>query len=143
MRIYAVLLSNTFHFIAAFDKIILLIKTIILSALIIGISVYIVSFYDEARYKAIKAQVYPLWRSGLTRVCSEEQSTKIEAALLQGGNAINQVVVRSTKVIATKLKQFYVYVTTDEKIQLYVKSAKEKVLELWAKVSSGGGEQKS
>lgn len=120
-----------------------MIRTIVFGALIAGISVYILSFYDEGRYKAIKAQVYPLWRSGLTRVCNEEQSTKVEAILLQAGNTVNQFIVTSTKVVAVKTKQFYVYVTTDEKIQQYVKNVKETVLGLWAKVTSGGGEQKS
>lgn len=113
------------------------------SALITGIALYILSFYDEGRYKAVKAQVYPLWRSGLTRVCNEEQSTRVEAILLQAGNAVNQVIVTSTEVVVEKSKQFYFYVTTDEKIQQFVKNAKETVLGLWAKVSSGGGEQKS
>lgn len=125
-----------------FEKVFLLIRTIVLSALLVGIAVYILSFLDEGRYKAIKAQVYPLWRSGLTRVCNEEQSAKVEAVLLQAGDTVNRFIVTSTTVAVAKSKQFYIYVTTDEKIQQHVKNAKETVLGLWAKVSSGG-EQKS
>lgn len=131
------------HFIAVFEKVFLLIKMIVFLALVIGAGVYFLSFYNEARYKALKAQVYPLWRSGLTRVCNEEQSAKVEAILLQAGNTINYVIVTGAELVVAKSKQFYVYVTTDEKIQQYVKNAKESVLGLWAKVSSGADEQKS
>lgn len=131
-------------FVLVLEKIFSLSKKIIVTILFICIPFYILSFYDETRYKAIKGQFYPVWHSGLTRVCSEDSATKIEAFLVQYGTILNNTIVSCAKIMLSKSKQFYVYLTTDETILNYVNNAKTTIGDFWSKISnSGGTEQKS
>lgn len=138
---------------AVFDKILFIFKTILISFFVLGLAIYILSFYDETRYKAIKAQVAPVWHSALTRLFSPETVVKVDAILLQTGNTLNNGILNGYKYTVTQSQRFYKYVSTDETIQRYVNTVKVSVLELWSKISnstgsatataSGGQQQKS
>lgn len=121
-------------------------KSALLLALMLSVMVYILSFYDEARYSALKKKFYPVWRSALTRVCDEDSANKLEVILVQYGNTVNKSIVTGTKLLVAKYKQFHTYVTTDETIQGYVNSTKTVVQEYWLKLrsmASGDEKQKS
>ena len=106
-----------------------LFRTLFISLLVIGIGVYVLSFYDENRYKAIKVRFYPYWQSAVSRVLTAEQTVQLEARLLMAGHHINQTIVNTGKTVALKSKQLYTYVTTDKDIQKYVGQAKKKALD--------------
>lgn len=115
-------------------QIFFLIRLLFFCVFLTGTGVYILSFYDENRYKAIKMLVYPYWHTGVSRVLNPEQTLMLEAQLFSLGNRINEAIINTCKMMLILWKTFYTYITTDETIPNYTKMAKTTIQDWWEKI---------
>lgn len=116
------------------------IKYIFYLLLIVLVLIYALSFYDQPRFSKLIWQIHPHYHRLLTRVgVTEEQTTKVEAVIVQANKMLNNTIIVCYHAAVTGAKNVHKYVTTDETLHGYIDYVKVTVSELF----SGSKKQKS
>lgn len=107
----------------------MLISYTLLLAVLTGLSVYALSYYDKKTYGSVKAKILPIWTSATANL-DPQVASKVNYYLLQAGTSFDLAVQTS---IEAAIKSFK-WIKTNPTVQKYVKNVQEACLSLWDSV---------
>lgn len=107
----------------------MLISYTILLAVLIGLSVYALSYYDKKAYGNVKAKILPLWASATSNL-DPQVASKVNYYLQQAGTSFDLAVRTS---IEASIKS-YKWVKANPTVQLYAKNIQDAWKSLWDSV---------
>lgn len=107
----------------------MLISYTLLFAVLSGLSVYALSYYDKKAYGNVKAKILPIWASATSNL-DPQVASKVNYYLLQAGNSFDLAVQTS---IAASIKS-YKWVKTNPTVQQYAKNVQDTWKSLWDSV---------
>lgn len=107
----------------------MLISYTLLFAVLSGLSVYALSYYDKKAYGNVKAKILPIWASATSNL-DPQVASKVNYYLLQAGNSFDLAVQTS---IEASIKS-YKWVKTNPTVQQYAKNVQDTWKSLWDSV---------
>lgn len=107
----------------------MLISYTILLAVLTGLSVYALSYYDKKAYGNVKAKILPLWASATSNL-DPRVASKVNYYLQQAGTSFDMAVQTS---IEASIKS-YKWVKANPTVQLYAKNVQDAWKSLWDSV---------
>ncbi|NP_001280265.1 leucine-rich repeat-containing protein 59 [Acyrthosiphon pisum] len=107
----------------------MLISYTLLFAVLIGLSLYALSYYDKKAYGNVKAKLLPVWGS-VTSNLDPKVASKVNYYLLQAGNSFDQAVHTS---IEASIKS-YKWVKANPTVQQYAKNVQDTWKSFWDSV---------
>lgn len=107
----------------------MLISYTLLLAVLAGLSVYALSYYDKKAYGNVKAKIVPLWASATSNL-DPQVATKINFYLQQAGTSFDVAVQTS---IQATIKS-YKWVKANPTVQQYAKNVQDTWQSLWDSV---------
>ncbi|XP_060849119.1 leucine-rich repeat-containing protein 59 [Rhopalosiphum padi] len=107
----------------------MLISYTLLFAVLIGLSLYALSYYDKKAYGNVKAKILPVWGS-VTSNLDPKVASKVNYYLLQAGTSFDRAVHTS---IEASIKS-YKWVKTNPTVQQYAKNFQDSWQSFWDSV---------
>lgn len=107
----------------------MLIWYILMFTVLIGLSIYALSYYDKKAYGNVKAKILPVWASATSNL-DPKVASKVNFFLLQAGNSFDRGVHIS---IEASIKS-YKWVKTNPTVQQYTKNVQDTWQSMWDSV---------
>lgn len=107
----------------------MLISYILLLAVLGGLSLYALSYYDKKAYGNVKAKLLPLWASATSNL-DPQVASKVNYYLQQAGTSFDRGVQTS---IEASIKS-YKWVKANPTVQQYAKNVQDTWKNLWDSV---------
>ncbi|XP_025407724.1 leucine-rich repeat-containing protein 59 [Sipha flava] len=107
----------------------MLISYTLLIAVLSGLSVYALSYYDKKAYGNVKAKILPIWTSATANL-DPQVASKVNYYLLQAGTSFDLAIQTS---IEAAIKS-YKWVKANPTVQQYAKNVQEGWVSLWDSV---------
>lgn len=133
IKMYYVVLANT-NFVIFFVNLVfgffsMLISYTILFAVLTGLSLYALSYYDKKAYGNVKAKILPVWTSATSNL-DPQVAAKVNYYLQQAGTSFDRVVQTS---IEASIKS-YKWIKANPTVQQYAKNVQDTWKCLWDSV---------
>lgn len=107
----------------------MLISYTVLLAVLTGLSVYALSYYDKKAYANVKAKILPIWASAMSNL-DPRVASKVNYYLQQAGTSFDLAV---QTIIEASIKS-YKWVKANPTVQLYAKNVQDAWKSLWDSV---------
>lgn len=107
----------------------MLISYTLLIAILAGLSVYALSYYDKKAYGNVKAKILPIWASATSNL-DPQIASKVNYYLQQAGASFDLAVQTS---IQASIKS-YKWIKTNPTVQQYAKNVQDTWTSLWDSV---------
>lgn len=107
----------------------MLISYTVLLAVLTGLSVYALSYYDKKAYGNVKAKILPIWASAMSNL-DPRVASKVNYYLQQAGTSFDLAV---QTIIEASIKS-YKWVKANPTVQLYAKNVQDAWKSLWDSV---------